>query len=100
MRKLKPLLPANAAPTSAPDLAALPVRVDRRQGAELVTRYFFPVSNRSLEVWPLTWRHANGRALVETRELLEVAQRKLDGATPIRGGRRSAAEALTAQHAA
>ncbi|MCB4825569.1 hypothetical protein [Roseicella aerolata] len=75
------------------DLAALPVRVDRRAGAELVTKHFFPVSHRSLEVWPLTWRHINGKALCETEELVAVARAKLKAATPIRGGRRGAKEA-------
>jgi hypothetical protein len=68
----------------------LPTRVDRRQGAEIVTRHCFPVSARTLEVWPLTWRRINGRALVETKELLEYARTKVDAATPIRGGRRGA----------
>jgi hypothetical protein len=66
----------------------VPVRVDRRAGAEILTRYLFPVSHRSLEAWPLTWRHVNGKAVVETAELFAVAQAKLDAAPPIRGGRR------------
>ena len=67
--------------------ADTPARVDRRAGAELVSKHFFPVSHRSLEVWPLTWRHVNGRALIETEELFAVAQAKLDAAPVIRGGR-------------
>ena len=66
----------------------LPARVDRKVGAELVTRYFFPVSYRSIEAWPLAWRHVNGKALAETAELFAFAQSKLDAAPPIRGGRR------------
>ena len=66
----------------------LPARVDRKVGAELVTRYFFPVSHRSIEAWPLAWRHVNGKALAETAELFAFAQSKLDAASPIRGGRR------------
>ncbi len=73
-----------------PDLAGLPRRVDRKTGAELVTQYFFPVSPRSLEVWPLTWRRVNGYAVCETAELFAVAQAKLDAAPPIRGGKRAA----------
>ncbi|WP_198374978.1 hypothetical protein [Neoroseomonas rubea] len=67
----------------------LPRHVDRRVGAELVTRFFFPVSPRSLEVWPVAWRHVNGRALVATTELLALAAQKLAAAPPIRGGRRA-----------
>lgn len=74
----------------APDLYTLPRRVDRRMGAELVKRHFFPVSHRSLERWGLTWRHVNGRAVVETAELFAVAEAKLAAATFIRGGKRAA----------
>lgn len=74
----------------APNLSDLPRRVDRRRAAELVTRHHFPVSHRTLEVWPLTWRHVNGYAVCDTAELFAVAQAKLDAAPPIRGGRRPA----------
>lgn len=76
---------------------ALPVRVNRKVGAELVSKFFMPVSHRTLEAWPLTWRYGNGYALVETAELFAVARQKLESATPIRGGRRPAA---AIQHAA
>ena len=66
----------------------LPARVDRKAGAELVTHHFFPVSHRTIEAWPLVWRHVNGKAVVETAELFAFAQAKLDAAPPIRGGRR------------
>lgn len=79
-----------AALPDAPDLSRLPVRVNRNTGADLVTRYFFPVSPRSLEVWPLTWRRVNGYAVCETAELFAVVQAKLDAAPPIRGGKRTA----------
>lgn len=73
-----------------PAISEVPRRVDRRAGAELLTRYFFPVSARSLEVWPLTWRHVNGKAVCETAELFAMAQAKLDAAPPLRGGKRPA----------
>lgn len=79
-----------------PDLNTLPRRVDRRRGAELVELYFFPVSYRSLERWGLTWRHVNGKAVVETAELFAVAEAKLAAATPIRGGKRAAELSTTA----
>ena len=82
---------AETAPGAAvPDLSALPRRVTRRMGAELVSRHFFPVSHRSLEVWPLTWRHVNGYSVCETAELFAVARAKLEAAPPTRSGRRPA----------
>lgn len=72
---------------TAPDLSAeYPVRVDRRRAAELVTKLFFPISPRTLEVWPLTVRHVNGKAIIETAELFALAKVKLDSAPVIRGG--------------
>jgi hypothetical protein len=69
----------------------LPARVNRTRGAELVTERFFPISPRTLEAWPLTWRHVNGKALCEVDELFALAQAKLDAAPPVRGGRKVAA---------
>ena len=66
----------------------LPIRVDRRRGAEIISRYFFPISPRTLEVWPVAWRHLNGRALVETSELLHHARERLAASVAIKGGRR------------
>ena len=65
----------------------LPVRVDRRTAADLVSHHFFPVSHRTVEAWPLVVRHVNGKATVETADLFAYAQAKLDAAPPIRGGR-------------
>lgn len=78
---------AKDAVAAIPDIAALPQRMDRRAAAALVTRHFFPLSHRTLEAAPLTWRRVNGRALCETVELVRWAQAKLDAAPPIRGGR-------------
>jgi hypothetical protein len=73
--------------TTAPDTTALPARVDRRAGAALVTRFFFPCSRRTLEVWPLRLRHVNGRALIETAELFALAEEKLNAAPVLMGGK-------------
>lgn len=70
----------------APNLSALPVNVDRRTGAELVTRYLFPVSHRTLERWPLTGRVVNGRLVFPTVELFAHARALMEAAPPIRGG--------------
>ena len=69
------------------DLSTLPTRMDRRMGAEIITRHLFPVSHRSIEAWPLAVRRVNGRALYDTRELLAHAQTILDAAPSIRSGR-------------
>jgi len=67
--------------------AELPWLVDRRRGAQLVSETYFRTSHRTLETWPLTWRHVNGRALCELAELFSVAEAKIAAAAPIRGGR-------------
>ena len=67
-------------------LSESPARIDRRVGADLITRHFFPISPRTLERWPVTWRRINGRALCETSELLAEAQRRVDTAPAILGG--------------
>jgi len=77
-------------------LAQQPVNVDRRTGAELVTKYFFPVSHRSLEAWPLPTRRVNGKAITATATLFELAYAKLRIAPGIMSGRRNAAESGTA----
>jgi hypothetical protein len=84
---------ARDAVAALPDFSALPRFADRRTGAELLRRFYFPVSPRSLEVWPLTWRHVNGKAIVSTAELFAVAETRLAAAPPIRGGKRQMQEA-------
>lgn len=66
--------------------SSLPKRVDRKRGAALITHLHFPISARTLERWPLQWRRVNGRALVETSELLAEAQRRLNDAPAMMGG--------------
>ena len=76
-----------AKPTPEGTTPNLPARIDRKRGATLVTERFFPISHRTLEKWPLTWRHVNGRATCETTELLAMAQARLDAAPPLLGGK-------------
>jgi hypothetical protein len=68
-------------------LASLPVNVDRRTGAALITKHLFPVSHRSLEAWPLPTRHVNGRAVVPTAKLFKIAFDKLNAAPVVMGGK-------------
>jgi hypothetical protein len=65
-------------------LLEMPARVDRATAAAVVTRHFFPISSRTLERWPLPTRIVNGKAVIETAELLAVAQSKLDAAPLVR----------------
>ena len=57
-----------------PDLTKLPVRMTREAGAALVTRFYFKVSPRSLERWPIPWRRLNGKAHGETVDLVRHAE--------------------------
>jgi hypothetical protein len=67
-------------------LRRYPKRMWRKPLAEAITNEFFPVSHRSLEVWPLQWQHVNGKAVTDTREAFIFAQKKLDAAAIFRGG--------------
>ena len=76
-------------PTYSQSISALeqhPRFVDRRRGAQFLSERFFPVSHRTLESWPLTWRHVNGYAVCDLAELVAVAEAKLAAAAPIRSG--------------
>jgi hypothetical protein len=87
---------ANLPPITEIDLSALPRRVDRKAAARLVAQYFFPVSPRSLEVWPLTWWMVNGKGVCDTAELFAVAQTKLDAAPAIPSIRRRMPDTIAA----
>ena len=75
--------------TTTPKPTGQPRFIDRRRGAQLVSERYFPTSHRTLETWPLAWRHVNGRALCELDELFAVAEAKLAAAAPIGGGRQA-----------
>jgi hypothetical protein len=90
------MTPQQPTPSAGYDLADLPRRVDRSTAAELATKFFFPVSSRTLEVWPVTWRLVNGKAVCETAELFAVAQAKLDAAPLISSVRRRTSQTVEA----
>ncbi len=77
--------------TLPPDLqdvvAQQPPNVDRRTGADLVTKHMFPVSHRTIEAWSVPSRVVNGRALIPTAALFQVAYEKLVAAPLVMGGR-------------
>jgi hypothetical protein len=79
----------SGATVPTPDFANLPVNVDRKVGADLITKFYFPVSPRSLERWPLPWRRVNGCAITPTAVLLEEARKRFEAAPVIQGGSRA-----------
>jgi hypothetical protein len=78
-----------------PDLTELPVRLSRDTAAKLLSRYFFEVSPRTLERWPVAWRQLNGRAHAETVELFAHAESILAAAPVIMGGHKAASQQQT-----
>ncbi len=65
-----------------------PPRVDRKMAAELLlARLGIVASPRTIEGWPLTSRLVNGRATLDTAELLAHGRAMLDGSPSVRGGR-------------
>ena len=72
---------------SEPDPKRLPASLDRTGVARVVSHYFFPVSSRTIEAWPLPYRVIAGRAVYRTAEVLAFARRLLESAPLIRGGR-------------
>jgi hypothetical protein len=73
-----------------------PIYSDRASGSILLRRYIIPASPRSLEVWPLPWQRANGRAVTPTIALFAVAHNKLRMAPVIMGGKRTATKQAAA----
>jgi hypothetical protein len=70
-----------------PDPDRMPImHGDKRQLAEIHNRYFGPLSPRSLERWPLSWRKYNGRNISSIPEFIAEAKRRFEAAPLIRGG--------------
>jgi hypothetical protein len=63
-----------------PDLSQLPVNADRKTAAALVSRYYFPISVRTLERWPVPTVIVNGKAVSPTAAILEHARSVMDAA--------------------
>lgn len=72
------------------DPDALPRFVTRRQMEQIHRQYFGPVSARTIQAWPLTWRIVNGHAVGAIEDFLAEARRRFEAA-PLRP--RSSAEA-------
>lgn len=42
---------------------AMPAKIDRKAGAQLVTDHVFPTSQKTVKAWPLPWECPNGKAI-------------------------------------
>ncbi len=76
--------------TAMPNLSDLPVRLPRDELARLISKYFFQVSPRSMERWPLAWRRVNGKAHGETADAFAIANAMLEAAPLLMSGRHEA----------
>jgi hypothetical protein len=63
-----------------PTLSEHPVNVDRKTAAELVSKFYFRTSPRSLERWPVPVVVVNGKATGSTAAYFAHAQSLLDAA--------------------
>jgi hypothetical protein len=54
-------------------LPGLPRGVTRKQAAEIIRAELFQISDTTLREWPIAVRHVNGRAHLDTREVLTRA---------------------------
>jgi hypothetical protein len=73
-----------------PDLAELPVRQTREDAAAFLSKYYFKTSPRTLERAPLVWRRLNGKAHVETTDLIAYGESVVAAAPAVAGGRKAA----------
>jgi hypothetical protein len=73
------------------DITGLPPRARRQAQANALKAQGFDVSPRTLERWPVTVIKVNKKALLDTAETFAHAQKMLDAAPIVRGGRSGAA---------
>jgi hypothetical protein len=58
----------------------LPQYADKQTAAAIITHFYFPISPRTLERWPLIVRRPNKAAIYAVEELLSVAKQKFEDA--------------------
>jgi hypothetical protein len=68
-------------------LPSLPRNADRRTLAPIITRLIYPLSHRSMEIWPLDWRRVNKHSVAATEQALRHAWRIYSAAPVTRAGR-------------
>jgi hypothetical protein len=52
---------------------AMPAKIDRREGAALVTALVFPTTSKSVKSWDLPWECPNGKAIAPPAMYLAYA---------------------------
>jgi hypothetical protein len=52
---------------------AMPKKIDRPDGADLVTKYVFPTTAKTVKSWPLPWECPNGKAVAPPAMYLAYA---------------------------
>jgi hypothetical protein len=72
-----------------PDFNAIPARMGKHQAAAFVSQFYFEVSFRTLERWPLPKKFVNGANQWRTTDLASFAKYKLKNAVASRGVPRS-----------
>jgi hypothetical protein len=60
---------------------AMPAKIDRKDGAALVTEHVFPTSPKTVKSWPLPWECPNGKAIAPPVTYLAYALLKARRAT-------------------
>ena len=64
----------------------LPKNANKITSAAIVSHFYFPVSPRTLETWPLTVRRPNRAAIYEVEELMRFAEQKYNNAFAYKQG--------------
>ena len=64
----------------------LPKYADRATAAKIVSHLYFPIADRTLQTWPLTVRRPNRSAIYHVQEVLDLAEKKLQGAVAYKQG--------------
>lgn len=64
----------------------LPRFADRKTTADIISHFYFPISPRTIETWPLKVRRPNRAAVLEVTEAMSLAERKLENAVVYKQG--------------
>lgn len=68
--------------TACPETSRIPSLLDKREGARFVSQFYFDVTFRALERWPLRAIVVNGSRRWYTRDLMEFARNRIKTARP------------------
>ncbi|MCK8788279.1 hypothetical protein M0638_28410 [Roseomonas sp. NAR14] len=70
-----------------PSLDQLPEYMTREQAARVITEHFFPISDRTLEKWPLRGRRVSGKLMLLTADVIAEARRRMEEAPLVQTGK-------------